>query len=372
MTLKQLVQGLLITALVGAILTFYAFDKMSVFSLKDGFTLNFDALSLENDKNAKSIREQKNFSIDGTETLVFKSQSTPITIIFEDRTDVEAVFEGFYKASPSYKPPTLKAFGSGKEKGAEIVSFPSGLTISLSTDFKFSVKLPLAYKNKLEVSSTSGDISFPVGELKELDLKSTSGNIDAEEIDSDSFQVKTSSGTINLNTVTSKQFSAESTSGNITIGEAAVKSVNVETTSGTVNIEKVSGDVDISSTSGNIQVAEGENVTKYQVNSNSGTIRLDGLVGGSTVKSTSGNIEATMVSIEDAIEIESTSGTVSIDQVSELNYKLSLKSSSGDIDVSMPVTVSSANDEHDFSGTVGNGGKTLTIKTTSGNIELKN
>ncbi len=372
MTLKQIVQGLLVTALIGVILTVYALDKIDLFSLKEGFTLdfNFDAFSLENDKNAKFIKEQKNFPIKDAESLVFKSQSTPINILFEERQDVEVAFEGYYKASKNYKPPTLKVFENGTEKGAEITTPPAVFTMYLNTDFKLTVKLPLSYKNKLQVTSSSGNLKLPKVDLDTLVLETTSGDINAEEINSEIFQMVTSSGTMGVTTIYSKQLIAESTSGNITLGDASSESAKIETSSGTVNVEQATGDVKISSTSGNIQVSKGEAVTRYQVDSSSGTVTLDGLVGGSIIETTSGNIEVAMVSIEEEITIESSSGTVTVNQTKELNYDLSISSSSGDIDVSMPVTVKGNQKEHDLNGTVGSGGKNLKIKTTSGNIEL--
>lgn len=412
MTLKQIVQGLLTTALIGVILTVYALDKMDVFSFRDGFTFNVDAFSLKNDKDATYIKEQKNLTINDVENLIFASQSTAIDIIFEDRQDVEGVFEGYYKASKNYKPPTLKVFENGTEKRMELVSpqasFSIGISITSSTDFNLTIKVPMAYKNKLQVTSSSGNLNLPKVDLKTLVLETTSGDINAEAINTEAFQIATSSGTTIVGLINSKQFSVESTSGNIStgdvtsesvkiatasgtiivgninskqlsaesisgdisIGEVTSESVNIETSSGTINVDQASGDVKISSTSGDIQVSKGEAVTKYQVDSSSGTITLDGIVGGSIIETTSGDIEASMVSIEDEISIVSSSGTVTISQAKGLDYELSLKSSSGYIDVSMPVTVNSTNEEHDFSGTVGTGGKNLKIETTSGDINL--
>jgi DUF4097 and DUF4098 domain-containing protein YvlB len=136
-----------------------------------------------------------------------------------------------------------------------------------------------------------------------------------------------------------------------------------------------------------IQVPRGVNLTARTVN---GSIEATGLSGttlartvnGGVRVSTSGvaqastingSIDATLGSSDwqDELEFESTNGSVVVSFTGDLNAQVDASTVTGSIETDFPLEVRGRFMNRRISGTVGTGGRTLSLQTVNGRIELR-
>lgn len=144
--------------------------------------------------------------------------------------------------------------------------------------------------------------------------------------------------------------------------------LNLKTVSGDMEITSIKGNVELKSTSGDIKVGEVENakitttsgdikLTKanaLEVNTTSGNIRADKIENSIEAKAVSGNIKINSFTIKEDSHIKTVSGDVTIEDISDVYVETS--TTSGDVQIENNNRTAS---------------QTLSIRTTSGDIEVK-
>ncbi len=145
-----------------------------------------------------------------------------------------------------------------------------------------------------------------------------------------------------------------SVSGNVKVSGVA-GSLKARSVSGNVAVQHVTGDINASSTSGNVEVGE-----------------IAGSVSG---KSVSGNVEVSINKLSGAegMEFASTSGNVNVKLPGSLDATVEMSVLSGDLRTDFPLNIEKK--EHGpgqrATGVVGGGARKLTLKSISGNVELR-
>jgi len=188
------------------------------------------------------------------------------------------------------------------------------------TNTQLEVAIPAAYRGKLAVNSTSGNITLEDQAYTALALSTTSGNIEANGLGVNTFSLSTNSGNIHADNLDTDQ-------------------TKIDTTSGDVEVVDLRGNLEAHSTSGNLEVGFAKTPAHIIAESNSG--------------------EVTMRLPEDA------------------NFTLHADSTSGDLTCAFPVTTTirrsggrDDEDEHHLSGTVGTGKNNVKVCTTSGDVQV--
>ncbi len=190
-------------------------------------------------------------------------------------------------------------------------------------------------------------VSLPEGTaLKAAKIHLTSGNINAQELTADEAEVKVTSGNVNL--------------------AAAAGTFRAEATSGSLNIRLtgVTKDVSVNVTSGNITL-DAEDARRLSVKSTSGDIRISGRTGDADVSATSGKINVRF-STFNSLNIDVTSGTVTAALPENPGFRCKVEQTSGRFDYT---GIAFSKDGGTYS--CGNGEKSCSIKTTSGNITIE-
>jgi hypothetical protein len=182
-------------------------------------------------------------------------------------------------------------------------------------------------RGKVQASTGSG--SIVAREVGSLLASSGSGSIDVERVDG-SVRLNTGSGRIQATGV-GGPIAAKSGSGGIEVAQSGSGDVEVSSSSGSVQIRGVRGPLRASTTSGGLHV-EGEPGGDWELSAASGGIRID---------------------------VPAGSG-----------FHLDATTSSGSIDVGMPLTMSTSG-RRALRGTVGGGGSRLRVRTSSGNIDIE-
>jgi hypothetical protein len=210
------------------------------------------------------------------------------------------------------------------------------------------------------------EISVPAG--AQAAINTASGDIDAEDVDgavtlgttsgdvradnlAGGAHVETSSGEVRLNDVAGP-LSVTTISGDVRLEDGAVDGATVKTTSGEIDMEGVAGELRVNTVSGDIKVADARDAV-LTFGTTSGEITFDGALaraGANGVSSISGDIR---LRLPDDADFRLDASTVSGD----INNEFELQGAETGL--------------RSLSGTAGDGGSTLNVSTTSGEIAIE-
>lgn len=196
-----------------------------------------------------------------------------------------------------------------------------------------------------EARLASGDIS--VSEVTgDLALATVSGRLDARDT-SGALSASTASGELEIQSHTGS-LTAESVSGDIAI-DGVLESPSVKTVSGDVRLAGSTGSVTLSSISGELSLKGAEQAI------------LD-------IESTSGDIQAAAgLADRSSSRISNISGDVWVELDSADNLALDVTTTSGDLETNLG---SASEERRSIRASQGTGSTTLTISTTSGDVEV--
>lgn len=233
----------------------------------------------------------------------------------------------------------------------------------------------------VKMGSSSGRIFATQCRLRHV--HSSSGDIRLQDVGGD-FRLESSSGGVNLSgsdgridahsssgdyTVTGARgpISIETSSGCIRVDNSVLSTIH--STSGDVLLRNVSGDMSIRTSSGTMQVSGSGGSVDAQ--STSGSICLDGFVlRGAT--SSSGDIKVRATGLGNSVRLATNSGSITLDLPDKVNVDLVMETSSGELvnRCGQPITTTTVSRKR-IIGKIGGGGTSLTMHTSSGNVELK-
>lgn len=157
------------------------------------------------------------------------------------------------------------------------------------------------------------------------------------------------SSSVSITNIECDNVEIETVSGSVDIGSMKCKNVDISSVSGSINIDKVVSDnIDLESVSGKIESLD---VTSKSID----------------IYTVSGGIEVGLRDFNN-LEAESVSGRITTSFLADLGVTISFKTTSGDLivdntDLSFKIL--------DKKYVIGDGSRTLDVKTTSGNIYLK-
>ena len=188
------------------------------------------------------------------------------------------------------------------------------------------------------------------------DIASLAGSVSAH----------TGSGAITIGAV---EGAVEARSGSGRVEVAAGKErVSIATGSGEVKVGRVEGTVSIRTGSGSISVAQAT-AGSVDAATGSGSIAVDSLSGGLTARSASGTITVAGTPGQDW-QLHSSSGSIALDIPDGTPFRVEASTSSGRINTDHKLTVSSVG-QRELSGAVGDGGRLVSARTSSGSIHIR-
>jgi DUF4097 and DUF4098 domain-containing protein YvlB len=212
---------------------------------------------------------------------------------------------------------------------------------------RISYEVSVPANTRVSAQTGSGAVAVE-GTRLPVSARSGSGGVTVRQIDADA-EVRTGSGTI----------AVESVSG----------TASASTGSGSISAKGIGRGLQASTGSGRITAAlSGEGDVK--VSTGSGSIVLTGVVGAVQASTGSGNVTVDGRPTADW-KLSAASGSVSVTVPSDVGFQLDARSSSGSLDVDMPMTVQGRVDRHRMQGTVRGGGPTLALSTASGSISVR-
>ncbi|TKC15364.1 LiaG family protein [Robertmurraya kyonggiensis] len=245
---------------------------------------------------------------DKIDNIEFNIASASVTIIPENRDDLEAQLTGKGKVTVKQKGDTITV--EYKQKWFSWFQFfnHSKLTVYVPEDYKEDMVIDIGSGN-LDVSGESSKQPYKVNHLI-LDM---------------------SSGNVELNDLVVNEFAFNGSSGNVEIHSLDSKTASVDVSSGNVKISDFAGELeaDISS----------------------------------------GRFDAQFAELRDSISIDVSSGNVSLDLPDKADFALEGETGSGNISTSLPLKIEKQ-DKHEIKGTHGSGQHEIEIDVSSGNVEI--
>ncbi len=253
---------------VSYVIAFSAIDEMNlnlegfIQSIKDDNVLLFD------DEMQENINQKVEVGLDALEEIRVDVISSQVQVMREDRTDIEIILEGSYKAVPAYTPPRIETRVSGGILYINVEHAKGVFSAShLSTHLK--VIIPESFNETVEIDSTSGDVKVSYGRFEKIAVQTVSGNIDLNAVESSFSNLKSTSGEIEVDRAVGS-VDARSISGDIDVKfELLNAKSSFDSTSGDIKISVPPDQgcmVDFETTSGTIETLldmKSENMTDH-------------------------------------------------------------------------------------------------------------
>jgi len=208
--------------------------------------------------------------------------------------------------------------------------------------------------------SISYEITVPAG--TRLEARSGSGDLDVSEL-AGPVVASTGSGDIRVGRV---KGSVEARTGSGDIDLAGAGSARASTGSGNVTAMGIRGDLEARTGSGDLTLGQ-NGKGRVEVSTGSGDIDLLGATGPLHVRAASGDISVEGTPAGDW-DLSASSGDVRVRLPRQGGFDLDLRSNSGRIETSMPITVSGTQSRKEVRGQVRGGGPLVHVNTSSGGI----
>jgi hypothetical protein len=212
--------------------------------------------------------------------------------------------------------------------------------------------------------SISYDIVTPA--QTRLHSATGSGNSSAEGLAGPA-ESSSGSGDVKLNDI-GADTTARTGSGEITI--SGVKgALRASSGSGDIRADQIAGAVIASTGSGDIRLTQAGS-GDVEVTTGSGTVEVNGVKGGVQIGTGSGNITAEGTPTGDW-RIHTGSGDLTVELPQQTSFDLYAHTGSGSIESQFQIKMQGTITPRDLHGTVGSGGPTLELRTSSGAIHIE-
>ena len=247
----------------------------------------------------------------------------------------------------------------GSQGDYQIEIVPSGDTLRVtessrsffwlfgSRSVRYRISVPS--NGQADIHTASGEIDVE-GLSGAVSLASVSGAVRAGDL-TGGLTVRTTSGEVQLNDIAGK-LDVGSISGDVTLEDGRIDGATVSTTSGQVQLDGVAGTLNLTSVSGDIQVREARD-GQLDLSTTSGEIEYQG-----------------SLAREGTNTLDSISGDVHLRLPEDSSFRLDASTVSGDLSDDFELR-DGETARRSLSGVAGDGSATLTISTTSGDIEIE-
>jgi hypothetical protein len=161
------------------------------------------------------------------------------------------------------------------------------------------------------------------------------------------------------------------------------------TSGGNVVVTAINGDIQIQTSGGNIRGAQLIGAVRVgtsggevkldsiqgavEANTSGGDVRLAAIEGKLLAKTSGGNVEAKIAGDNKGVDLRTSGGDIRITVPKQFAANLDAHTSGGDVECDLPVLVTSTRGKHnhELSGAINGGGNTLTLRTSGGDIDIR-
>lgn len=212
------------------------------------------------------------------------------------------------------------------------------------------------------VREASGDIRSD-GIAGPQTLKSSSGDIEVRSA-GDRLEASSSSGNVSVDGV--RRARVSSVSGNLVIAQVAGP-LGASTSSGNITVTGAGDSLSLSSVSGDIHADRAPR--GFRGESSSGQVVAREVSGKVRVGTSSGNVTIGLREPLQGVEVSTSSGEIRLDLDPAVRCALNLKTSSGELDVRLPMEMSNVS-RRGITGAIRGGRTPVVLHTASGDITV--
>lgn len=191
------------------------------------------------------------------------------------------------------------------------------------------------------------EIRARVPERFSLDLETAGGRIDIQDVEGD-VKAKTSGGRIELEEITGEV--EVYTSGGRIQAQEIVGELKAETSGGAIHVSEVSGDVDAYTSGGGIRVREAAGEVKARTSGGPIEVRFEGPPEG---------------------DLETSGGSIEVEVSEDHGFDLDAETSGGRVELDEELRLDGTSERSKVRGKVGGGGRSLSVKTSGGNVRIR-
>lgn len=200
-----------------------------------------------------------------------------------------------------------------------------------------------------------------------LDLNTSGGSISVDNLTGEA-RVKTSGGSLSLGRIEGP-VDARTSGGSIDLQQTKGRLI-AQTSGGGITVGEVDGDVDVETSGGSINVngATGN----LRAHTSGGGISLRRLHGSVDASTSGGSLSAELLEqFEAPCELSTSGGGIVIYLASGIKADIDARTSGGDVESDLPITVQGSIGEGKLQGKLNGGGPLLTLRTSGGDIRLR-
>lgn len=236
----------------------------------------------------------------------------------------------------------------------------------------FSAELPGYFDGDIEILTSSGDSKVSEINSKSLLVNSSSGDNELTGIEAETIEIDASSGDIIAEKLSAiKEIRVKASSGDIHLDELISNSADVRASSGRINIGRLRAvdEIIVHASSGRI-TAEYLEAASVSIDASTGKITIQELIAENTgIEASSGNITVSKL-LAGSSNFKASSGKTTI-EVAEFKGDINIRSSSGDVNLTLPAGSAFSADLDASSGKIRSGFKLLGDVSGERNNEIR-
>lgn len=202
---------------------------------------------------------------------------------------------------------------------------------------------------------------------------SDSGDVSVRDLVGGKVTVESGYGTLRLENVQATSLRAESKSGDVVLVNGKAGTIELDTNYGAVSVRGADGDLRAGSRSGDVEIAAARGAMKAR--SQYGRVAVEGVLTALDARSSSGDVSARALAGSQNLtnwELASGYGEVTLFVPADFGCQLEALTRYGEVECAFPITVDGGKRKNGaLKGTVGQGGRTVTLNSSSGNVALK-
>lgn len=200
-----------------------------------------------------------------------------------------------------------------------------------------------------------------------VDVKTAGGSIALDDL-AGKAELRTSGGSINMGEIGGPVVAATS-GGSISL-QGAKGHADLNTSGGSIVVGKIDGPLEAKTSGGSISV-EGVN-GDLDAKTSGGSLKLSDLNGNVEAKTSGGSIWAELLKqINKPVELKTSGGGITLVIPPGMKADLDASTSGGRVRTDVPLTLQGRISKSSVQGKINGGGELITLKTSGGNIEIK-
>ncbi|MCO1603790.1 DUF4097 family beta strand repeat-containing protein [Desulfosporosinus nitroreducens] len=271
----------------------------------------------------REIKEEKCFTMEEINEIQVTMSSAPVHII-RTKASKEVKVQLHGKAKQEIK------LAAEIDNKTVVVGAKRKYELPIPEDLFLDIYIPEEYGGNLSIKTSAGIVKLDSFNLASFILNTSSGGLEAEQLNAEKVSINTSSGKLKIKRLDVAELKIKGSSSEINIDECITKEARMEISSGSVTLKNSSGNFDLKGTAGDVLIAH-----KEFENQN--------------------------------INIETTAGNVTLELPETAEFLVEAKTSSGKFQSDFPINTT---DKKDIKGQIGTKDNKISLKTSSGSINI--